>query len=416
MSLLRKTLTLSLGEGAARVLGVIVFALLARALSLRDFGSFSFAMNLALMLGVVVDMGQNSHLVRLVAREPERGPSAIARVSLNKAVLGAATIVVVSLALFLTGFHPMDVQLTALMGIWGVLLSVLDSLRSIARARGFMQLDSQVNALESLGRLVVIFIVWVCHAGLLWYGIAFIFEALLAMVWFAWVLGKRVPLAIGAKALRDWTGVLKSSWALGISALAMAGFYRIDQVFVQRLAGAAQNGLYGAASRVAFTATVGGTLVMMAAYPELAHLAPDPVAYRSRLRKTILLCASVATAAAAVMLLGAPAIVRVLYGAEYQGAIKLVRILSGVVLANGLTVVGTYSANALAREKQGLLVASAMIVFNVIANLMFVPRYGALGAAWVSSFGEILLAVSMLMVSADRLFGKRMEGGMLRPC
>jgi len=403
MSLLRKTFTLLVGETAARILGIAVFALLARVLGLGGFGSFSFAVSVALMLGVVIDMGQNAHLGRLVASEPQVEQSVIARVFMNKLLLGSAVIVVSASILVLAGFQRIDVQLVVLMGVWATVLSCLDSLRAVARALGFMRLDSGVNGWESFGRLVAVLVVWVLHASVIWYGVAFIVEAIVAVMVFLRVLRRRTPFRLGLTAALESPRILPESWALGVSALAMAGFYRIDQVFVQRLAGSLQNGLYGAASRLAFTATVGCSLVMMAAYPELARRAKQGEDYRKSLRKTMGLCAAVALLAASVVFLGATPFVRVLYGDAYRGAVPLVRVLAIVVAANGMTILGVYSANALGREKKSVAIACVMIVANVAANLVVIPSYAALGAAWVSAGGEVIFALAMLAVSADYL-------------
>jgi O-antigen/teichoic acid export membrane protein len=44
-----------------------------------------------------------------------------------------------------------------------------------------------------------------------------------------------------------------------------------------------------------------------------------------------------------------------------------------------------------------------MMVFNIVLNAVFIPRYGALGAAWVTLVSEIINIVLYVMVLAKPL-------------
>lgn len=413
MQLVRKSLTLLSGEAAARVLGILSFALLARALSLADFGTLSFAMSTALMVGVLIDMGQNSHLSRMVARNPGCASDTLSRALVNKAALGGLAAVAVSAVFLLFGFSHREVLLVALMGGWATILSMLDSMRSVARAMDLMALDSTVNGLESLARLGAVGLAWTLGAGILGYAIAYLVEAVVACGLFALVLFRHTGVRLVFVKMRDSRGLLGESWALGVMALAMAGFYRVDQIIVQGLAGAAANGLYGAATRVVFTATVGGSLVMLAAYPELSRAAASREGYPSVYRRVLVLALGVGAAAGAVVFLAADPIVTLLYGDGYSGAVPLLRILSLVIIANSLTLVGMYSASALGRERRSLFLAAAMIFGNLAGNLWLVPKFGAVGAAWMSVVGEVVMASGMVFLTADMLLKRGAREGIV---
>lgn len=366
-------------------------------------------MSTALMVGVLIDMGQNSHLGRLVARDPDCASGSLSRVLLNKLGLGVLAAAGVAVVLSLLGFSTEEVGLVALMGVWATVLSMLDSMRAVARATSLMALDSAVNGLESLGRLAAIVVAWALGSSVSGYAAAYVLEAIVACVLFALALRRKTSIRLGIRRAIQSTGLLGKSWALGIMGMAMAGFYRVDQIVVQGFAGAAENGLYGAATRVAFTASVGGSLVMMAAYPELSRAAVVSGRYPRVFRRTLVLSVGVGLAIGLVVLLAASPIVSTLYGGGFTGAVPLLRILSLVVVGNSLTLVGMYSASALGREHRAVLLASVMIGVNLTANLVLVPRFGALGAAWVSAVGELIMAGGMLYLSADVLFRGRIR-------
>jgi O-antigen/teichoic acid export membrane protein len=102
MSLLRKTFVLGLGAGAARLLGAAILVLLARVLGVERFGIFGYAMSVALLLEVVIDMGQSVNVARLVARD-ERSGSAFGELALNKLALTAVGALAAGLFVRLAG-------------------------------------------------------------------------------------------------------------------------------------------------------------------------------------------------------------------------------------------------------------------------------------------------------------------------
>jgi PST family polysaccharide transporter len=403
--LIRKIATLAAGEFGARVLGILNFALLARALGVDGFGTFSFAMSFALVVGVAVDMGQNVHLGRVVARHGEEGALAFGQVVRNKIALTLAVLPLLYLGFMFAGFSNVESALVVLMSGWAALLSILDSMRSIARARGLMHLDSSVNTLESLARILAVAVAWYLGVGVLGYGAAFVLEALLAGVLFHSVLNRRITLKAEKQDRLRYRRFLQESATLGLVALAAAGFNRLDQVIVQGAVGAYANGLYGAAARVVFTATAAASIVINAFFPALASSVDDLIRYRSVLLRALLFAGGAGAIIAVSVVVFAGPIVRVLYGPSYNSAVPLLQIMGVVVLFNGLSVTGLYSASALNRERWTLLVVSALATASIAVGLLTIPRYGVVAAAWVSAGGEFLLAVSLLAVSADILIG-----------
>lgn len=405
MSLLRRSFLLGLGAGAARLLGAGILIVLARVLGVERFGIFGYAMSVALLLEVIIDMGQSVHLGRVVARDPEDGPSAFGDVALNKLVVTAVLSAGAYLLTRVVSTSAEEAATVALMVVWGGFLSILNSERAIGRALDRFGQDSLVNSAESVGRLLGVLAAWGLGLGLAGYGAAFALECGIAALAFYLYLSRGVRLLPDRASLAGSLRFLKTSVPLGLSGIAVVGFYQIDQVLVRILAGPAANGLYGAATRVVFAANTLGALVVLAGYPELARLHEDFAGFRHRFWAMVRLAGSVSAAVTVVTMLLARPVVAVLYGAEYAGTIPLLRILAPVVLFDALVVAGIYAGNALGREKRVLGVVATLFAANVLANALLVPTFGAAAAAWISVTGEALLAVGLLGVSWDRIAG-----------
>ena len=403
MGLVRKAATLAFGEGLARVFGVVVYVLIARELGVAGFGVFSFAMGTALLAGVVIDMGQNSHLGRTIPGGGHEHAHLYARMTFNKLLSGAAIIVVAFLVMRLTGVERETVYVTLLMFGWVTLLQIVEGMRAVMRALGWMAADSIINALESAGRLLAVLVAAWLGASVVGFGVAFLAEAAIAGIVGLALVSRRVRLLPTAEEWVANASFAREAAALGLVAIATAGFYRLDQVFVLPLAGEAASGLYGAAARVVFTATVSSILIAQAAYPSLAAAAGDAREYRAQLQRAFGLALAAATAITAVLVVFAEPIVLLLFGEEYREAAILMRVLAGVVVFNAVTVVSMYSASSLHRERQVLPRIVGLAIATVVANVALIPLYGALACAWISVLGEVALAASLLWLSRDRL-------------
>jgi O-antigen/teichoic acid export membrane protein len=289
------------------------------------------------------------------------------------------------------------------MVVWAGFLSLLDSERAVGRSLGMFAGDSIVNSLESVGRVLAVGAAWALGLGLAGYAGAFALECAVAAVAFYAVLSRRVRLAPPRLSLSGSLRFLRASLPLGLTGIAFVGFYQVDQVFVRALAGAEANGLYAAATRVVFAANTLGSLVVMAAYPDLARLRDDVAGFRQRCAQMLGLAAGIGAAVAAVTVLLAGPIVAILYGPGFAGTEPLLRVLAPIVLMDAVVVGAVYAGNALGRERRVLAVVAAMFAVNILANAVLVPVFGALAAAWVSTLGEVALAAALLAVCWDRL-------------
>jgi|GEM_PF-4819394 len=410
MNLLRKFMTLALGEGAARALGVITHVVIARSLGVEQFGVFSFAMSIAVIAMVVTDMGQNANITRIISRAGGGKTHLYARATANKLGIGALATVLVTGVMLLAGASGQVVGTIALMMGWASVMGAVEGARAVMRARETMAGDAAITSFESVMRAVATVIAALLGASVVGFGAAFFAEACItAAIVFA-VLRGRVRLVPTAEEWKASRTFLREAAGIGLVAIATIGFYRVDQVFILPLAGEAQSGLYGAAARVAFTATAGTSLVAMAVSPRLAAAYRDRAAFGRSAWNAIALAAGAGLLAAVALAVLAEPVMVLLFGVEYAEGAVLLRILAFAVAVKAVGSIGMSCANALHRERKALPRVVVLVVLIALANLVLVPMYGALASAWISVVGELLLMAALLTLSWDMLFGRGKRG------
>jgi O-antigen/teichoic acid export membrane protein len=87
-----------------------------------------------------------------------------------------------------------------------------------------------------------------------------------------------------------------------------------------------------------------------------------------------------------------------LFGANYQDSVLPARVLFLSVPMMYASFLATTLALSIHREKLSALVLGLCVALNVGLNLVLIPRFGTLGAAWATVASQLFLAVSMLAV------------------
>ena len=94
-------------------------------------------------------------------------------------------------------------------------------------------------------------------------------------------------------------------------------------------------------------------------------------------------------------------IVQLLYGPAYAGAARALGILAFAVPFDFLVSVKGTGYIAAGFERTAALCAGAAALVNVLANLVLIPRYGMIGAAW-TTLGTYLLLLVLYVAILDR--------------
>jgi O-antigen/teichoic acid export membrane protein len=210
------------------------------------------------------------------------------------------------------------------------------------------------------------------------------------------------------------------SWPLLVNALLVNLFFRVDVFIVQAARGDAALGIYDAAYKLINLLTIVPAYVTLAVFPLLSRRSNDPLALSRAAGTTIYLLVTLAFAAVAGISALAGVTIRVLAGESYlpEGAL-LLRILiwfAPLSFANGVI---QYVLVAVGRQRRLVPAFVAAVGFNVLANLIFVPIYGARAAAVTTVLTEVVILLSFAVVARDLVLdtlARPLVRRLWRPC
>ncbi len=383
-------------------LGVVVTALVARALGDAGFGQWSTILVVVQLISYFTSFGVESVVIREATAEPDREGEWLGALLILRSLLSVPAILVGLVVVLL-------LQESTAMLVAGVVLLVQTPFNVGASLRVTHQL--RVSNWVPMAILTLNSVLW---GG----AVVFIFVA----------GGGLVPLAIAMTATSVLTATLQAIAAIkiarpnlrpsreatmrlarvglpvGLSGLLVLAYARIDQLLVFAIAGSTAAGLYGAQYRIVEQAHLVPVSMMTTLMPILAAAW---TVNRERALRITWLAAEYLTVASlgglAVSLVVARPLTVLLYGEDFASAAPALPVLAGAFV---FICFGYLTGNlVLIAGLQRRLVTIGLVglVVNVVGNVVLIPAWGFMGAAWMTLATEAAVVVVTAVMLRRRL-------------
>ena len=197
--------------------------------------------------------------------------------------------------------------------------------------------------------------------------------------------------------------MVREGFPLVLMTLAVAIYHRIDQVMLHKMSGDQVLGPYVIAVQLTELFSALPVALMTSLFPALTQSAKDEQRFDRYMEKTYRFLMVIALAACAVVTPIAAPVVELLYGKQFLPTADLLIVLiwSEVPIFFGVAVGSALVAKG--RQKYLPYGAVAGALMNLLLNLAFIPRYGALGAAWATVISYSIAGIfSLLFISGTR--------------
>ena len=393
----------SLGRIATTLIGLVVFALITRLLGPATFGSYVVMLSAATLVQLAADFGLYLTLTRDIAKHPEH------EVEYTRNLLTLRlTLLIALFAIFLIS-SPAIPTLRSLLPALSIITlgfiaqSISQLYLGVFQTRSVIWRATAGDVSGRLTQLVAIIVLPVFVAPLTAAVIAFTAGTLIALLVHHVLLPTRRVIRLAFK-WSLWRQVIRVSWPLGAFLLLNAIYFRIDLLMLDFFRPATEVGLYGAAYRLIehalfFPAMLGGLLL-----PRFAEAikgqpkSPGQAAPAARLFGQSLHLVAVFVGLFLLMLLFfAQPILSLIAGPQFADASPLLRILSVALVVMFFGQIIGFALVAYERQRFLLMLYATLAVFNVVANLLVIPTWGAAGAAWTTVATEALAVTAALL-------------------
>ena len=372
---------------------LVLYPVLTRRLGVDGFGAYAAGLSLAVVVSVVADYGLSVSGPRDIAANVSARPAVVGLAATSRALLALPAIAVGLGLSFMTPVLQGQTTVTAmaiLLGL-GQGAGLLWYFQGIGRPAPLAMLEvglvlaAAVAIVASPGLEVAGVLGW--QAAGVWAGV---FAGLI-------LLGRNQRVQLPSQT--SLVGALKQGAPLLVSRAVIVAYTGAAVLTVAALAGPAQAALYGAADRL--VAAAGSSMRPLAGViaPRIAGLlVHDPAAAFRTARWTLASAFVAAVAVAAVMAIGAPTMVRALFGPAFADAEGVLRLLAAILpLVAVSQVLGLHLMTSLRMDGRFALMTGAGCAATLCAAWMLAPRFGAVGMAWARIVGEAAVALICLV-------------------
>jgi len=409
---LHTSVILILIEVGTRLLGLIVFALVARFLGPAEVGLYALALALANLFVIPSRFGFERLVQRDIPRQPERFYSYFKEIGALKGMLSLGSLAV--FAMVMLAFATPDFPVLLLVACFVFLYSFLELATALFRAVRRPALELAVRGAFSLMNLTLGSLVLVSGGGLGGF-VSTQVVSVLAALFLASVIVERVAVKVPYN-LR-WSNLRRHAVAASPLAGTLVAMYIGGQsgtLFLSLLAEREEVGYYSAASRLFDNFALLPVAVTGAFLPVISQLHGVSVGrfvrtLRSTFKYLFVLSAPLALG---TFILAHP-LAELLYGQAFARAAPALQILSASLILSFWTHAGDSVLIACHRERCLLALNWTSALVRSIGSLVLIPSLSYLGPCVAVFLSETTHAL-VLFKALRRYFDARALFGLIR--
>ncbi len=391
--------------------GLLVGVWIARYLGPEQFGLLNFATAFIGLFGAIAGLGLQGIVVRDIVRDPKSKEETLGTAAALQFVGGLIAYGLILVTIF--WLRPDDVLAKTLVAILGSMM--LFKASEAAMYWFESQVLSKYTVWVQNGSFLVFAAIKVVlilnNAPLNAFAWAMMAEALLVALLMLVMLGLRGP---QLKQLRTTMArakaLLTDSWPLLLSGMAIMIYMKIDQIMLGQMIDDEAVGIYSAALRISEVWYFIPMAIVASVFPAILEAKKrSEEQYYQRLQRLFDLIVLLSICVAVPMTFLSTPIISILFGSTYEeaGAVLAIHIWTAVfvflgVASNRWFIIENRQMLSLQRTALGAMI-------NIILNLLLIPRYGVLGAAWatvISQFSVNVLYDALQGVTRKMFFMK----------
>lgn len=378
------------------LLGLFVGVWLARYLMPVNYGLLSFAVSFAGLFSAVGTLGLDQTVIRDIAKNPAERDIVMGTSFLLKAVGSIVMLVMILAVLGFMHAGKTEYIVVAIVAVGQVFISfnVFDFyFRSQVKAK-FSGLSNSIGILISAVSKISFIL---ADFSVIWFAIAILIEQVAIAFFLVYFYIRNGLSFLKWKFSMDTLKrLMRDSWPLLFSGMAVAVFMKIDQVMIKMMMDNRAVGEYAAAAKLSQAWYFVPIAISQSVYPSLIKTRnEDAGLYYIRLQNLFTFMAWMGIIVAVVMTFASGFIINVLYGEAYAaaGAVLSINIWAGVFIAIS-TARGLW-INIENLQKYSFYTTLCGAAANVALNLFLIPAYGINGAAVASVISYFIAIFSI---------------------
>jgi len=398
-TIIKNTVALISGRLISRIGKFFLLYYAARVLGVKEFGLFSFAFVLTHLVGISMDLGMFRYAIQQTSRNIKKVnyfSGACLKIKSMLIPLGIALIIIIAII--------MDCDLQTIYIL--LILAGYKTFETLSTAFSFSFMAAQQMGYQA--RIISIVNILVAIGGL---SLLYIKPNVMLLT-SVYLVGGMLQFILSAKtSIRlygspEWTADYKScrkllnkSIPFSLVTIFVSLYYYIDTIILSAMTNIESVGYYNAAYRIIEAPLFLGAAFTSALFPAASKLFNiDKKQLLELVSKGFHKIMTLSISIGIVVSYFSEEIISIVFGADYQKAATILSILAfSISIIIPSTILGT-SIRAIGRQTASVWVTGAGALLNITLNLIFIPRYSYIAAAWSTIATEVFVIVVYIIL------------------
>ena len=195
--------------------------------------------------------------------------------------------------------------------------------------------------------------------------------------------------------------IIKKGITYSLALFILSLNYRIDIIFLENLTTASEVGIYTVGTTLAELIWQLPAAISLVLFSKSANSRSDEEAY-GRASRILRISLPILLIVCLIFAMLSEFFVTLIYGTEFEQSAEVINILLPGVLVITITKILHPDMAARGYPLYGLLAFIGPLIINILLNLIWIPKYGVIGAAWASSISYIIGGLLYAVIYAKK--------------
>lgn len=367
--------------------GSVVFIVLAKLMSVEDFGILSFGFSLSALAVIVADFGFS---LMVIKEYPEHESSHKKYISNSLLAKGALSIVCVVLFFTYISLSYDDdwYKVGAIYIFFAIITSFTIYFQSVLKVQNRFHKYTESTIIYAISVTLVILGYAKFQLDLFQLVGYLLLAKVVQLVWTTYLCRQSVGATDNLKSISK---LIKRSWSFGLHTVLGIFYFMIDTQIISLYLGATDVALYQSVFRIILILLVFSDIVSNVLLPYLSYKYHQHENISELVSKIFLYMLIIGCSLFLAFTSFKVPILELLYTPEYAQAAVLVLPFSIVVILRTSSALLGNILTISNRQVYRVITVGVSLVVSIVLNMICIPKYGILSAAWVSVVVHIVL-------------------------
>ena len=378
----------------AAICGFVWTILIARYLSVSDYGIMNFAISFTGIIAITMDLGISTHIIRHIATDFDSAPKYLCNAIPLKSIFSFLTFLLALIILIIMKCDPFTIQITLLFTIERIFSSMISLFNGSLQAIEEGKYQAIGTTLLNIILLIFIVLSIIDDFGLYGITLSYVAANFLVVIFQYFAVKKRISKPKFELNMEFCKKITLYSIPFALTSFFGMVIYSADMVMLTNMVGSYENGIYSAAYKLISVLTLFFGVYTAVIFPVMSRFYKNEknllvISFEKSIKYIMLLILPITFAT----MIYSTDIVVLFFGEKYTPTSSVLSILMWTVSLGFINGVCQNLLNASHKEKYVTLIFLVATIANIALNFIIIPIYSYNGAAMTTVFCEILLFI-----------------------